>query len=212
MQKVCHFSLYVVTPTGKHITTSRKILYYLKSLDFKLGSVTIWCFELFPFKTEMSVVIDWMYFFKIHVLIFFLKSLSRVQLFVTPWTIRPWNSPGQNTGVGRLSLLWGIIFWYLIPNKMIFGGRTSGKWLGHESRAFMNEISTHIKEIKHLSSWAISNPKRWCCESAALNMSANLENSAVATGLEKVSFHSNPKERQCQRRLKLLHNCTHLTC
>ena len=28
----------------------------------------------------------------------------------------------------------------------------------------------------------------------------------------KVSFHSNPKERQCQRMLKLLHNCTHLTC
>ena len=28
---------------------------------------------------------------------------------------------------------------------------------------------------------------------------------------EKVSFHSNPKERQCQRMLKLLHNCTHLT-
>jgi len=37
-------------------------------------------------------------------------------------------------------------------------------------------------------------------------------NSAVATGLEKVSFHSNFKERQCQRMLKLLHNCTHLTC
>ena len=29
-------------------------------------------------------------------------------------------------------------------------------------------------------------------------MPANLETSAVATGLEKVSFHSNPKERQCQ--------------
>ena len=29
-------------------------------------------------------------------------------------------------------------------------------------------------------------------------MPANLENSAVATGLEKVSFHSNPKERQRQ--------------
>ena len=37
------------------------------------------------------------------------------------------------------------------------------------------------------------------------------ENSTVATGLEKVSFHSNPKERQCQRMLKLPHNCTHLT-
>ena len=47
--------------------------------------------------------------------------------------------------------------------------------------------------------------------SAALNMPANLENSAVATGLEKVSFHSNPKERQSQRMLKLPHNCTHLT-
>ena len=30
-------------------------------------------------------------------------------------------------------------------------------------------------------------------------MPANLENSAVATGLEKVSFHSNPKERQYQK-------------
>ena len=38
-----------------------------------------------------------------------------------------------------------------------------------------------------------------------------LENSAVAIGLERVSFHSNPKERQCQKMLKLLHNCTHLT-
>ena len=30
-------------------------------------------------------------------------------------------------------------------------------------------------------------------------MPANLENSAVTTGLEKVSFHSNPKDRQCQK-------------
>ena len=34
-------------------------------------------------------------------------------------------------------------------------------------------------------------------------MPANLENPEVATGLEKISFHSNPKERQCQRMLKL---------
>ena len=49
-------------------------------------------------------------------------------------------------------------------------------------------------------------------KNAALNMPADLENSAVATGLEKVSFISIPKERQCQRMLKLPHNCTHLTC
>ena len=42
-------------------------------------------------------------------------------------------------------------------------------------------------------------------------MSTNLENSTVATGLEKFSFHYNPKENRCQRMLKLLHNCTHLT-
>ena len=54
-------------------------------------------------------------------------------------------------------------------------------------------------------------PKDDACESAALNIPANLENSAVATGLEKVSVHSNSKERQCQRMLKLLHNCSHLS-
>ena len=43
------------------------------------------------------------------------------------------------------------------------------------------------------------------CERAALNMPENLENSVVATGLEKVSFHSNSKEGQCQRMFK--HSC-----
>jgi len=37
-------------------------------------------------------------------------------------------------------------------------------------------------------------------------MPANLENSAVATGLEKVSFHSNPKERQCQENALVIAN------
>ena len=44
------------------------------------------------------------------------------------------------------------------------------------------------------------------------SMCQQIWKTAVATGLEKVSFHSNPKERQCQRMLKLPHNCTHLTC
>ena len=48
-------------------------------------------------------------------------------------------------------------------------------------------------------------------DAATLNMQAILEKSAVGIGPEKVSFHSNPRERQCPRMLKLLHNCTHLT-
>ena len=36
-------------------------------------------------------------------------------------------------------------------------------------------------------------------------MSANLENSAVATELEKVSFHSNPKEGQCKKKSSNYH-------
>ena len=38
-----------------------------------------------------------------------------------------------------------------------------------------------------------------------------IRKTAVATVLEKVSFQSNPKEWQCQRMFKLLHNCTHFT-
>ena len=41
------------------------------------------------------------------------KSLSPVQLFVTPWTVAyqllpPWDSPGKSTGVGCHFLLQGI--------------------------------------------------------------------------------------------------------
>ena len=42
------------------------------------------------------------------------------------------------------------------------------------------------------SSGALSKPKRWCCDNTARNMPANLENTAVATGLDKVSLHCNP--------------------
>ena len=46
----------------------------------------------------------------------------------------------------------------------------------------------------------------------ALNIPSNLENSAVATGLEKVSFHFNPKEQQCQGMFKLPDSCANFAC
>ena len=48
-------------------------------------------------------------------------------------------------------------------------------------------------------------------KSATLSMSANLENSTASTGRKKVSFHSNPNERQYQRMFKLLYNFAHFT-
>ena len=56
----------------------------------------------------------------------------------------------------------------------------------------------------------LSYPERWCCESAALNLPANLENSAVATGLEKVSFHSNPKECSNYHKIALISHTSKL--
>ena len=49
-------------------------------------------------------------------------------------------------------------------------------------------------------------------ESAALNMPANLENPAVATGLEKVNLHPNFQEGQYYRMFKLLDNCVRFPC
>ena len=60
-------------------------------------------------------------------------------------------------------------------------------------------VSIHMYRNIHMwrwwnSSWAISNPERWCCESAALNMPANLENSAVAQDWKRSVFIPIPKE------------------
>ena len=133
------------------------------------------------------------------------QLLSHVRLFATPWTVAhqvplsvgfsrqehwsglPFPSPGDllDPGIKLMSpALAGRFFTTEPPGKLI-----------HQLQSLLNHGS--LFKCKG--------------NSDALNMPANLENSAVATGLEKVNFHSNTKERQCQRMLKLLPNCTHLT-
>ena len=102
-----------------------------------------------------------------------------------------------------------------------------------------NDLDNHDSVITHLEPDILECEVKWALESVTTNKASGGDripvelfqilkddavkvlhsicrqlwtNSAVATGLEKVSFHSNPKERQCQRVLRLLHNCTHLTC
>ena len=60
-------------------------------------------------------------------------------------------------------------------------------------------------QLSYLKSWKMM--LSTCCTQYA----SKFGKLSSATGLEKVSFHSNPKEKQCQRMLKLPHNCTHHT-
>ena len=61
--------------------------------------------------------------------------------------------------------------------------------------------------------YGVTKSRTWLSDWTELNWvdSAKFGNSAVATGLEKISFLSNPKEEQFQRKLKLLYNCVHFT-
>ena len=131
------------------------------------------------------------------------QSLSRVWLFMTPWTaalqaslsITNFRSSLRLTSIQSVMpsshriLCCPLLLLPPIPPSI---------------RVFSNESTLRMRWPKYWSfSFSIISSKE---------IPANLENSAVATGLEKGSFHSNPKERQCQRMLKLPHNCTHLTC
>ena len=78
-------------------------------------------------------------------------------------------------------------------------------WRAHVMRYYDTfKLAPNIHPTFHHYAKYVKCPfQRWCCSSAALNIAANLETAAVTTGLEKVNDHSNPKERQCQRMLKI---------
>ena len=89
----------------------------------------------------------------------------------------------------------------------------SSPW-GHTESDMIEQMNnnkyTHTLSIYHLCKFLVKQLKFsfiYTNHFPLQEFPANLENSAVATGLEKVSFHSNPKERKCQRML----NCTPLT-
>ena len=71
-----------------------------------------------------------------------------------------------------------------------------------QHQGLSNESVLHIRWPKYWSfSFSIS-PSNEYSELISFRMTPELE---------KVSFHSNPKERKCQRMFKLPHNCIHLT-
>ena len=100
------------------------------------------------------------------------------------------------------------------------------RWLEHIEELYKKDLhdpDNHDGVITHLEPDILQCEVKWALGSITTNKASggegipaelfqilNLEKSAMPTGLEKVSFHSNLKERQCQRMFKLLHNCTHL--
>ena len=116
------------------------------------------------------------------------------------------------------------------------------RWQEHteeQYKKYLYNLDNHDGVITHLEPDILECKVEWALESITTNKASGgdgilvelfqiLKDDAVkvlhsicqpiwktpvlATGLEKVSFHSTPKERQCQRMLNLLHNCTHLIC
>ena len=83
------------------------------------------------------------------------KSLSCVWLFETPWTIySPWNSPGQNTGVGSLFLLQGIF-----PNQGSNPGLPLHRQILYQLSHQGNPII--LKGVAYPFSSRSSRPRNW---------------------------------------------------
>ena len=76
------------------------------------------------------------------------ENLSHVRLFATPWTIQSYSSPGQNTGVGSLSLLQGIF-----PAQVSYiAGRFVTSWATREAQEYWSGIGYPFSSV-------LSNPR-----------------------------------------------------
>ena len=95
----------------------------------------------------------------------------------------------------------------------IYTGSCSKEDSGANTVDTLEKVAALSHDVKHFS-W-----RGWMRSISISKVHATLQSNTepyrylwpVITGQEKVSFHFNLKERQCQRMLKLLHNCTHLT-
>ena len=101
----------------------------------------------------------------------------------------------------------------------------------------LNDQDNHNGVVIHLESDILGYQVKWAVGSITINKASGDDGSppelfqvfkddavkvlhsicqqiwkTMAIQLEKVNFHSNPKEGQCQRMFKLLDDCTHLTC
>ena len=112
------------------------------------------------------------------------------------------------------------------------------RWQEYTVQKDLHDPDNHDGVITHLEPDILECEVKWALESITMNKASRgdgipvelfqilkddavkvlhsicqqIWKTAVATGLEKLRFHSNPKERQFHKMLKLLHNCTHIAC
>ena len=101
----------------------------------------------------------------------------------------------------------------------------------------LNDQDNHNGVVIHLESDILGYQVKWAVGSVTINKASGDDGSppelfqvfkddavkvlhsicqqiwkTMAIQLEKVNFHSNPKEGQCQRMFKLSYNCAHFAC
>ena len=121
--------------------------------------------------------------------------------------VEPQRKP-KNTVVGSLSLLQEIF-----PTQELNRGLLHYKWIlyqpSYQGSSLYIYTNTSVLVLFSVLLYILTSfLMLWKCCTQYGSKFGKLS-SGHRTG--KVSFHSNPKERQCQRMLKLPHNCTHLT-
>ena len=103
--------------------------------------------QYYPFNCLSHKLMNQSYFllFLHPICVYLCYSLSPVWFFVTPWTIRllsPWNSPGEDIGVGSHFLFQGIF----LTQGLTLGLLNCGKFLYHLS---------HKRSPSHISACSV---------------------------------------------------------
>ena len=143
-----------------------------------------------------------------------LRKEMAIHSSILAWKI-PWmEEPGglQSMGSQRVGHNWATnthTLWYECQKKVLGTLWNYGVRLSFLPSIDVDLIMPCPRESLKKRLLGFLKERLW---KSSTQYASKFERLNSGTGLEKVSFHSNSKERQCQRMLKLLHNCTHLTC